>query len=103
MKKITFEEVRKVFRKYNKDNGVIHGMPSNVPTISAVIVYKQSNFTKPYTETERSYRITNTCGKAFFNMPSGSQSMRGDCIDGHDLGVRLDAYGWDIEYCYMEE
>ena len=75
MKKITFEEARKVFRKYNKDNSVIYGMPSNVPTISAVIVYKQSNFTKPYTETERSYRITNTCGKAFFDMPSGSQSM----------------------------
>ena len=64
MKKITFEEVRKTFKEYNKNNGVIYGMPSDVPTISAVIVYKQSNFTKPYTETERSYRITNTCGKA---------------------------------------
>ena len=103
MNKTTFEKIREAFRAYNKKNNIIYGEPSDAPTISAIIVYKQSNFTMPYTETERSYRITNACGKAFFDMPSGSQSITGDCLDGRDLGVRLDAYEWEIEYCYMEE
>lgn len=103
MTKTTFSEIRSTFKAFNKEHNIKHGdYGKNVPTISAVIVYKQSNFTAEYTETERSYRINNLCGKAFFDTISGSQSMRGDCLDGKDLGVRLDCYNWDIEYCYFE-
>lgn len=102
MKKTTLSEIKKAFREYNEQNGVVYGTRSEVPEISAVIVYKQSNFKVPYSETERSYRITNTCGKAFFDMISGSQSMWGDSLDGKDRGVRLDWYNWEIEYCYFE-
>lgn len=102
MKKTTFYEICETFKKYNKQNDINYGMMSNVPTISAVIVYKQSNFTKPYTEAERSYRITNVCGKAFFNTISGSRSIWGDSLDGKDINIRLDYYNWDIDYCYFE-
>ncbi len=101
MKKATISEIRKRFREFNKENGISYG-DYDVQEITAVIVYKQSNFNKPYTETERSYRISNLSGKAFFDLPSGSNSMTGDCLDGKDLGVRLDAYPWNIEYCYFE-
>lgn len=101
MKKATLSKIREHFRMFNKENGISYG-DYNVPEITAVIVYEQSNFDKPYTETERSYRISNLCGKAFFDLPSGSNSMTGDCLDGKDLGVRLDAYNWKIKYCYFE-
>lgn len=102
MKKYTtFENIHKTFMEYNKKNGIIYGTPTTKPEISAVIVYKQSNFTNPYSEHERSYRITNLAGKAFFeNMHS--DSIYGDCLDGNDPGVRLDRYDWDIEFCYFE-
>ena len=87
--------------KYNEQNHIQYGSHTEVPDITAVIIYKQSNFTKPYTETERSYRVNNRCGKAFFNGMLGN-SIRGDCLDGKDLGVRLDAYPWEIQFCYFE-
>lgn len=102
MEKITLSKIIEKFKDYNTENNVIYGTTPNVPDITAVIVYKQSNFTKPYSVKERSYRINNRCGKAFFDTVSGSRSIRGDCLDGTDLGVRLDAYNWDIEYCYFE-
>lgn len=102
MNKVTLTDVCERFRKYNADNKNLYGIKSNVPSISAIIVYKQSNFTKPYTEKERSYRVNNYDGKRFFNKMLGN-SMWGDCLDGKDLEVRLDAYDWEIEYCYFEE
>lgn len=102
MKQVTFSSIREAFRQYNEEHHIQYGMSSNVPDITAIVVYKQSNFTKPYSETERSYRVDNRGGKAFFNGMLGN-SIWGDCLDGKDLGVRLDAYGWDIEYCYFEQ
>ena len=102
MKKLTnLELIRETFRLYNKENRITYGTPTKAPKISAIIVYKQSNFTSPYTETERSYRVTNMSGKAFFDGMI-SNSIYGDCLDENDIGVRLDAYDWDIEYCYFE-
>lgn len=98
----TLTEIKEKFRTYNRENNIIYGCTTNVPNITAVIVYKQSNFNKPYTELERSYRIDNCCGKAFFDTVSGSQSIRADCLDGKDLGVRIDYYHWEIDYCYFE-
>jgi hypothetical protein len=98
---VTFEEVRRKFIKYNEKNNILHGYPSDVPTIEAVIVYKKENFNEEYSEEERSYKITNQSGKAFFRMPSGSQSIIGNCLDGKDLHVRLDILDWEIDYCYF--
>ncbi len=97
----TFELIKETFMEYNTENGIHYGTPNNKPTISAIIVYKQSNFNSPYSEHDRSYRIDNLSGKAFFSGMS-SNSIYGDCLDGNDLGVRLDCYDWDIEKCYFE-
>lgn len=88
-------------RNYNQENGIEYGSPCDLPQLSGVIVYKQSNFTKEYSETSRSYRVTNLSGKRFFDGMIGN-SVYGDCLDGSDPGVRLDAYNWDVEYCYLE-
>lgn len=97
----TFALIKETFMEYNKENGIHYGTPSNKPTISAIIVYKQSNFNSPYSEHDRSYRIDNFSGKAFFEGMS-SNSIYADCLDGNDIGVRLDCYDWDIEKCYFE-
>lgn len=90
------------FQNFNEEHSLKYGFErADDPKISAVIVYAQSNFTREYTETERSYRVTNQDGKAFFNGMMGN-SIYGDCLDGSDLGVRLDAYDWKIERCYFE-
>lgn len=102
MKKLTtLALIKETFQQYNKENRIRYGLSTDIPEISAIIVYKQSNFTSPYSEHDRSYRVTNLAGKAFFENMS-SNSIYGDCLDGNDLGVRLDCYDWDIEFCYFE-
>lgn len=99
--KITLDEVIRTFRSYNRAEKVKYGESTAVPEMSAVIVYKQSNFKKRYSQQERSYRVTNRSGKIFFYGMHGN-SMTGDCLDGKDLRVRLDAYNWEVERCYFE-
>lgn len=100
--KLTLHGIITTFRDYNEQNEVTYGMqPEDVPTLSAVIVYKQSNFTKEYSETSRSYRVTSQSGKAFFHGMIGN-SIYGECLDGSEDGVRLDAYNWKVERCYFE-
>ena len=65
-----------------------------------VIVYKQSNFKNEYSENSRSYRVHNANRK--FQKGKIANSLFGDCLDGTDIGVRLDWYGWDVEFCYFE-
>lgn len=89
------------FQDYNESNKLSYGNYTPEKEITAVIVYAQSNYSQPYTETQRSYRISNFSGKACFGGMLGS-SLVGDCLDGIDLGVRLDAYNWKIEKCYIE-
>ena len=67
----------------------------------AVIVYKQENFKKPYTEKERSYEICN--GQWGLNSSKMGRCIIGNCLDGLDIGVRLDSYDWKIDYCYITE
>lgn len=69
--------------------------------ITGVIVYKADNWKKPYTEEQRSYRVSSYNRR--FQMGKFANSMYGDCLDGSDQGVRLDLYDWDIDYCYFEE
>lgn len=101
MEKITFWELRDKMMKYNDEHGIYHCCGNkDIKPLRGVIVYKQSNFSKEYTEQERSYEVISTNGKAF---SSGmfSNSIWGDSLDGSDKGVRLDCYNWDIDYCYL--
>ena len=99
----TLSEIIDRFREYNREHGITYGgkHPEGVPCISAVIVYKQSNFYEPYTEEQRSYRVNNFSGKLFFNGMFGN-SVFGDCLDGTDEMLRLDSQDWQIEKCYFE-
>lgn len=100
---VSLYEIIETFQNYNEKNGIEYGFqPEGFPVLTAVIVFKQSNFTKEYSELSRSYRVTSQSGKRFFNGMLGN-SMIGDCLDGSDQGVRLDAYNWKIERCYFEE
>jgi hypothetical protein len=70
----------------------------------AVVVFTEDSFKKPYTELERSYKISS--GDKYFDGNMGGNSLFGNCLDGTDLGVRLDVYiyeGWKPEFCYITE
>ena len=72
----------------------------------AVIVFTEDSFTEPYTLEQRSYKTNRNWGKYFIPGMLG-KSLYGDCLDGKDLGVRLDYYMgsgkgmWHIDYCYI--
>ena len=59
------------------------------------IIYSQDNWNKPYTEVQRTY-TTNTDQKCY-DVDACGTSMFGDCLDGTDLGIRLDWYRWKAE------
>lgn len=59
------------------------------------IIYSQDNWQKSFTETERTYK-TDTEQK-YFNPNMCGISLFGNCLDGKDLGVRLDYYNWKVE------
>lgn len=73
------------------------------PKVTAVVVITEGSFDRAYTEEERSYRFTNH-NKAF--IPSNiSRSIFADCLDGKEVGVRIDWYlgdSWEVEYAYIE-
>lgn len=97
MKKLTFEELRKMNKEEWKQ---------------AVLVFKQESFDKPYTEIQRSYSVDSSA--KYFNGNMNGNSLFGNCLDGTDTGVRLDHYmhclpsdgigqRWLIDYCYITE
>lgn len=99
MKKITFAELRDAMFKFNEEN------PDERfnPKLTGVVVFTEDSFTSHYTETERSYRVDNS--QKAFRHSACSNSIWADCLDGKDLGVRIDLYmydGWKVEYCYLE-
>ena len=97
---ITKHDIIEAFRNHNRAKGYdYHGKSES--DLSAVIVYASSNWATPYTEEQRSYRVCNNSGKMFFDGMIGN-SIYGDCLDGVDLGVRLDCYNWKVERCYFE-
>jgi len=95
MKKVTISELYGAMNEYNKK----HPDKEDEAMISGVIVYKQKNWSKPYTVKQRSYRVWN-CNRAFQDGKIAN-SVYGDCLDGTDQGVRLDWYRWEPEYCYF--
>lgn len=98
---ITKHDIIDTFREHNEKHGYKYGY-SDGEEITAVIVYAQSNFDREYSEESRSYRVSNFGGKAFFGGMCGN-SIYGDCLDGSEQNVRLDAYNWKIEKCYFEK
>lgn len=59
------------------------------------IIYSKDNWEKPFTKTQRTYE-TDTDQK-YFNVNACGCSLFGNCLDGTDLGVRLDWYNWKAE------
>lgn len=97
MKKISFSELQKTMVEYNQ----AHPDKQDTPAITGVIVYKQENWSSQvYSTKDRSYRVSNA--NRAFQQGKISNQLSGDCLDGKDLGVRLDWYNWSIEYCYMD-
>ena len=68
---------------------------------TALIVYSQDNFNTDFSVKERTYRISRN--NRFFQEGKVSNSLFGDCLDGKDLGVRLDWYNWSVESVEIEE
>ena len=100
MEKITWNELCKTMWKFNEEHG--YRTKGNKERLEAVVVFTEDSFTKPYTVEERSYQLTSD-NKAF--LPDQlSNSIFGNCLDGNDLGVRLDWYmhtDWKVDYCYL--
>lgn len=104
MEKITFGELENIIYEHNRKHGIVtqYGAKENV--LYAVIVFTENSFDKPYTEQQRSYQIRND--EKYFLPNMISKSLFSNCLDGTDLGVRLDWYmggkdGWKIDYCYL--
>ena len=100
MKKITFDEVVKLFNEiYEK----------KLEHKQAVIVFTEDSFDKPYSLEQRSYEISSNA--KVFNPNAIGFSLYGDCLDGVDMGIRLEWYmdyysnkeGWKVDYCYLIE
>ena len=96
MERITYPKLESIMLEYNDR----YPMNADMPALSGVIVFKASNFTTEYSELSRSYRVWNN--NRLFQHGKISNSLRGDCLDGTDDGVRLDWYKWEVEFCYME-
>lgn len=78
-----------------------HPDKQDTASITGVIVFKPSNWPgKAYSEEERSYRVSNA--NRCFQDGKISNQLSGNCLDGKDLGVRLDWYKWEVDYCYMD-
>ena len=99
--KLTWNEVCKLMKQHNKQNNITSKGEDKSP-LRAVVVFPEDTFSKPFTETERSYRFSSD-NKGFLpNM--NSSSIFGDCLDGTDKGIRLDEYiyySWKVDYCYL--
>lgn len=96
-KKLTYSEFVKIMLEHGKEH---NNNEDYKDAITGVIVYKASNWKKNFTERERSYRVS-SCNRCFQDGKIAN-SMFGNCLDGIDLGVRLDWYKWEVDYCYMD-
>jgi len=105
-KKLTFSELCDLISEHNKEKGVKQQFSDSKP-LNCVIVFTEDSFKEKYDETTRSYSFRSD-NKYFLPSMLGN-SIFGDCLDGDDLGVRLDWYmhdevkPWKVEYCYIME
>ena len=100
MKKLTWEEFVNIMYQHNMENNITTKGQDNHPIIG-IVVYKQENFKRQYSEKERSYLVSSD-NKKFIPGQIG-QSIFADCLDAKDTGVRLDWYNWKVDYCYILE
>ena len=79
---MTYQELKKIFiaHEANKPSG----------HLTAFITFTEDSFREPYSKTDRTYVISSD-NKAFHPNMSG-YSVIGNCLDGTDMGVRLEAY-----------
>lgn len=102
MKKFSWGEFVSIMERHNIDNNITTRGQDKHPLIG-IVVYKQGDyFRQEYTETERSYRVSSN--NKYFIPGQIGQSIFADCLDGIDIGIRLDWYeDWVVDYCYFEE
>lgn len=102
IEKLTWGEAFDRMCEFNKQNGyTVKGTKTH---LTAIAVITPDSFVTEYTEEERSYKFTSD-NKAFLPNNIGT-SIFSDCLDGEDIGVRLDYYVpdiWGVEYCYFVE
>ena len=99
---MTWEEMTEWFCKYNKTK-------PPVDPVKGYIVFASASYNQFYPVKSRTYCVNNEAN--WFHDGRFSTSLRGDCLDGSDRGVRLDAYmrdfgnknGWIVDYCYIPE
>jgi hypothetical protein len=103
--KLTWSEFEKAMWNFNKEHG--YTTKGTEKRLEGVVVFTEDSFSISYSERERSYQ-TDSDQKAFLPNQLG-YSIFGDCLDGTDLGVRLDWYmraeemPWKVDYCYLLE
>lgn len=104
IKKMSYAEFENAMYKFNSEHKITS--QSGNKRLYGVIVFTENSFNKKFTESQRSY-FTDNLQKAF--LPSMiSSSLSASCLDGTDVGVRLDWYmkgekPWHVEYCYIIE
>ena len=104
MEKITFGELCSIIERHNAEHNIKSQYGAKENVLYAVIVFTEDSFDKPYTEQQRSYQIRND--EKYFLPNMNGTSLYSNCLDGSDLGVRLDWYmggkdGWKVDYCYL--
>lgn len=98
--KFTWREFCDILHEYNCLHRETVNKPG-YPRIAAVIVYSQESFNQEYSVRSRSYLVFSD--SKYFCWWMGGSSLPGYCLDGTDQGVNLNAYDWEIEYCYFVE
>ena len=78
---MTYQELKKIFiaHEANKPSAPFTSFPP----------FAEDSFREPYSKTERTYVISSD-NKAFHPNMSG-YSVIGNCLDGTDMGVRLES------------
>lgn len=109
--RMTWEEAVRYLTEFNQRyNITTKGGGPQTCTVVAVIanesLYHPDNI--PFTDEQRSYAFTNH--NKFFIPSNIGNSIFADCLDGNDIGIRLDWYinpgvagSWKVEYCYIKE
>ena len=94
---LTFEELQSRFTEVESNNK---------PHLTGYITFTADSFSEEYSEIARTYKFSSD--NKLFN-GKFSISLFGSCLDGTDIGVRLDQYmskfhggpdGWKVENCY---
>ena len=89
---MTYKQLYDVMRAASKHGKLIEGF----------ITFKGESFEREYSQEERTY-FFNSNEKAFNDNANGC-SIFASCLDGKDIGVRIDQYmrtpnGWKVERC----